>query len=75
VDNIFVIRIEAFCGKRSNENPRWAGNTGTSGKNYSLVSENLLGYKAGRHIVFYRKNEENPVEITRILLEQMDLKD
>ena len=45
------------------------------GKNYSLVSENLLGLKAGRHIIFYRKNEENQVEITRILHEQMDLKD
>jgi len=45
------------------------------GKNYSLVSENLLGFKAGRHIIFYRKNEENQVEITRILHEQMDLKD
>ena len=45
------------------------------GKNYSLVSENLFGFKAGRHIIFYRKNEENQVEITRILHEQMDLKD
>jgi len=45
------------------------------GKNYSEVSENLLGFKAGRHIIFYRKIKENDVEITRILHEQMDLKD
>lgn len=45
------------------------------GKNYSEVSENLWGFKVGRHIIFYRKIEENEVEITRILHEQMDLKD
>ena len=44
------------------------------GKNYSGVVENLLGVKAGRHIIFYRKLEENGVEITRILHKQMDLK-
>jgi len=44
------------------------------GKNYSGVTENLLGFRAGRHIIFYRKLEENEVEITRILHEQMDLK-
>ncbi|MCK9206450.1 MAG: type II toxin-antitoxin system RelE/ParE family toxin [Salinivirgaceae bacterium] len=44
------------------------------GKNYSGVIENLLGIRAGRHIIFYRKIEENEIEITRILHEQMDLK-
>ncbi len=44
------------------------------GKNYSGVTENLLGFRSGRHIIFYRKVEENEVEITRILHEQMDLK-
>jgi len=44
------------------------------GKSYSLVTENLLGFRVGRHIIFYRKIEENEVEITRILHEQMDLK-
>jgi len=44
------------------------------GKNYSVVTENLLGFKEGRHIIFYRRVEENKVEITRILHEQMDLK-
>lgn len=45
-----------------------------SGKNYPVVTENLLGFKAGSHIIFYRKMEENEVEIIRILHEQMDLK-
>jgi toxin ParE1/3/4 len=44
------------------------------GKNYSGVIENLLGFKAGRHILFYRKIVESDVEITRILHEHMDLK-
>ena len=44
------------------------------GKNYSGVVETILGFKAGRHIIFYRKIEDHEVEITRILHEQMDLK-
>ncbi|MGV8091063.1 MAG: type II toxin-antitoxin system RelE/ParE family toxin [Mangrovibacterium sp.] len=44
------------------------------GKNYSEVTENLLGYRAGRHIIFYRKIGKDEIEITRILHEQMDLK-
>lgn len=31
-------------------------------------------FKAGRHIIFYRKRTETKVEIIRILHEQMDLK-
>ena len=46
------------------------------GKNYSEVAQNLMGFKAGRHIIFYRRIEENEndIEITRILHGQMDLK-
>ena len=44
------------------------------GKNYAEVTENLLGFRAGRHIIFYRKIGDNEVEIIRILHEQMDLK-
>jgi len=36
--------------------------------------EALLGFKAGRHIIFYREIGENEIEIIRILHEQMDLK-
>ena len=44
------------------------------GKKYSEVTTNLLGFKAGRHIIFYRRIEENVIEIIRILHEQMDLR-
>lgn len=43
------------------------------GKLYSEVTKNLLGFKAGRHIIFYRMIDDNEVEITRILHEQMDI--
>ena len=49
-------------------------NCPNSGKNYSDVIENLLGFKAGRHIIFYRRIEDNEIKIVRILHEQMDLK-
>jgi len=44
------------------------------GKNYSGVTANLLGFKAGRHIIFYRKLSETEIEINRILHEHMDIK-
>ena len=56
------------------QNCKEIANSPELGKNYSAVTENLLGFKAGRHIIFYRKIDETEVEITRILHEQMDLK-
>ena len=44
------------------------------GKNYDGITQNLLGIKTNRHIIFYRTLSENYVEITRILHERMDLK-
>jgi len=44
------------------------------GKNYSDIIENILGIRASRHIIFYRKTQDYEIEITRILHEQMDLK-
>jgi len=44
------------------------------GKNYDGITQNLLGIKTNRHIIFYRTLNENYVEITRILHERMDLK-
>lgn len=55
------------CFQHLAENPQL-------GKNYSAVSEGLLGFKSGRHIIFYIKMNENTVSIIRILHEQMDLK-
>lgn len=44
------------------------------GNDYSEITQNLLGIKAGRHIIFYRRIEGNKIEIIRILHGQMDLK-
>jgi toxin ParE1/3/4 len=44
------------------------------GKNYEGVKIELFGLKINRHIIFYRKFTDEPIEITRILPERMDLK-
>ena len=44
------------------------------GKNYDGIKSDLYGIKANRHIIFYRKRIDQPIEITRILHGQMDLK-
>ncbi len=44
------------------------------GKNYDGVTNDLLGLKTSRHIIFYRKRVDQPIEITRILHGRMDLK-
>ena len=44
------------------------------GRNYSIVTDNLLGFRAGRLIIFYRRSVVDEIEIIRILHEQMDLK-
>lgn len=43
------------------------------GKVYTEVSKNLLGFKSGKHILFYHLVSENELEIIRILHERMDL--
>ena len=43
------------------------------GKNYIGVTTELFGLRTNRHIIFYRKFPDKPVEITRILHERMDL--
>lgn len=45
------------------------------GKNYNGITENLLGIRANRHIIFYRILSKEQVEITRILHGRMDLRD
>ena len=44
------------------------------GKSYSDIIENILGFRVGRHIIFYRVIQSNKIEILRILHEKMDLK-
>lgn len=44
------------------------------GKVYDEIFENLKGFRAGRHVIFYRQNEPGSILIIRILHSQMDLK-
>jgi toxin ParE1/3/4 len=55
-----------YCGEIA-ENP-------SIGKTYDRITENLLGIKANKHIIFYREIERDYVEIIRVLHERMDLK-
>jgi len=44
------------------------------GKSYSDIIENILGFRVGRHIIFYRIIQSNKIELLRILHEKMDLR-
>ena len=56
------------------ENCQDIANNPDLGKNYLGITADLFGLKASRHIIFYRKLADKPIEITRILHERMDLK-
>ena len=45
-----------------------------SGKIYPEIHPEILGFKAGQHILFYRQISSGKIEIARILHVQMDLK-
>mgnify|MGYP002632008070 FL=1 len=53
---------------------REIANDSVIGKKYDKVDGNLLGYKVGKHIVFYQQNPNDEIEVIRILHERMDLK-
>lgn len=44
------------------------------GKSYEEINKDILGFKIGQHIIFYRKLKGNKIEIARILHNRMDLK-
>lgn len=44
------------------------------GKEYQEILSGLYGYRANRHIIFYRIVDDTNIEITRILHGRMDLK-
>ena len=44
------------------------------GKNYTKINSKLLGYRIGKHIIFYHLILNNEIEVIRILHERMDLK-
>ena len=45
-----------------------------SGKKYLEVEKDVLGFKVGQHIIFYKKLKSNKIEIARILHSRMDLR-
>src|SRR5262245_35082847 len=44
------------------------------GRVYAAISKHLLGFKSGKHIIFYHLISEDEIEVVRILHERMDLK-
>jgi toxin ParE1/3/4 len=44
------------------------------GKKYPEIDIEIFGFRAGQHILFYRKLSVDKIEIARILHTQMDLK-
>ncbi len=44
------------------------------GKNYDEVEKNILGFRVGKHIIFYQDIQQKQILVVRILHEQMDLK-
>ena len=64
-DKYYALLIETFI--EISKNPGL-------GKDYSCIFENILGFRVGRHIIFYRIVNIKDIEIIRILHERMDLK-
>lgn len=56
------------------KNCRRIANNPDLGKHYDGVRGDLFGLKSSRHTIFYRKDTDNSIEITRILHNSMDLK-
>jgi len=46
----------------------------SKGKIYPEIDAEILGFRAGQHILFYRKINRDKIEVARILHAQMDLK-
>jgi toxin ParE1/3/4 len=44
------------------------------GKQYDILSEEILGYKIRKHIIFFQIISKREIEIVRILHGMMDLK-
>jgi toxin ParE1/3/4 len=49
-------------------------NNPNQGKSYELVERNVLGFKTGQLIIFYRIVIEQEIEVVRILHGMMDMK-
>ena len=49
-------------------------NKPNQGKSYEVVEKNILGFKTGQYIIFYRIVTEKEIEVVRILHGMMDMK-
>ena len=49
-------------------------NKPNQGKSYEVVERNILGFKTGQHVIFYRIVTEKEIEVVRILHGMMDMK-
>ena len=49
-------------------------NKPNQGKSYEVVEKNVLGFKTGQHLIYYRIVTEKEIEVVRILHGMMDLK-
>ena len=79
--NIWNYTFEKWSEKQADtyykmllENCQLIADSPNIGKDYAEIKDELFGLKANRHIIFYRKLNDKPIEITRILHERMDLK-
>lgn len=41
-------------------------------KKYDVIKNGLMGFKVGRHIIFYKKHSDGSIWVDRILHEKMD---
>ncbi len=46
----------------------------TLSKSYEVIAKNILGFKTGEHLIFYRVVSPQEIEVIRILHGMMDLK-
>ena len=49
-------------------------NKPNQGKSYEVVEKNVLGFKTGQHVIFYRIISVKEIEVVRILHDMMDMK-
>jgi len=81
LNNIWIYTFQTWSEKQAdsyysfllNSCQDIANNPGL-GKNYKGITNDLFGLKTKKHIIFYRKRTDQPIEILRILHERMDLK-
>ncbi len=43
------------------------------GKNYGEIAKEIFGFRASKHVIFYRLSNPDEIEVVRILHERMDL--